>query len=56
MNVFEAWEMGYSGAGIQVAVLDDGIDMGHPDLTENYVNKIIWLVLPGTLLLTLLRR
>ena len=38
MNVYEAWELGYSGKGVQVAVLDDGIDMGHPDLMGNYVS------------------
>ena len=38
MNVYEAWEMRYSGKGVKVAVLDNGIDMGHPDLMGNYVS------------------
>ena len=41
MNVYEAWEMGYSGAGIQVAVLDDGIEKNHADLRDNYVNMFL---------------
>ncbi|MFW6690879.1 S8 family serine peptidase [Streptomyces sp. MAR4 CNX-425] len=28
----EVWESGLSGAGVDVAVLDSGIDAGHPDL------------------------
>ena len=37
MGVFEAWAMGYTGAGVRIAVLDDGLDIGHPDLMENHV-------------------
>ena len=38
MNVYEAWEMRYSGKGVKVAALDNGIDMGHPDLMGNSVS------------------
>ena len=31
----EAWNAGYTGAGVRVAVLDTGIDVLHPDLTPN---------------------
>jgi len=27
-----AWSLGYTGAGVKVAVIDTGFDMGHPDL------------------------
>jgi len=37
MRVVEAWEAGYSGKGVSVTILDDGIEYEHPDLKENYV-------------------
>lgn len=36
LNVQEAWDMGYTGKGITVAIMDDGIDYLHPDLRDNY--------------------
>ncbi|QQP56542.1 Furin-like protease 2 [Caligus rogercresseyi] len=36
MNVKPAWERGYSGKGVVVTILDDGIQMDHPDLVANY--------------------
>ena len=30
-----AWDAGYTGAGVRVAVCDSGIDVGHPDLFGN---------------------
>lgn len=34
----EAWNQGYTGKGITVAVLDSGVDFTHPDLDQN-----IWI-------------
>ena len=30
-----AWDAGYTGEGVRVAVLDTGIDLAHPDLIDN---------------------
>lgn len=36
MNVLPAWEQGYSGRGVVVSILDDGVQPNHPDLAANY--------------------
>ncbi|KAL1508965.1 hypothetical protein ABEB36_003778 [Hypothenemus hampei] len=36
MNVAPAWQKGYTGKGIVVSILDDGIQTNHPDLAQNY--------------------
>ena len=36
MNVQEAWVQGFTGKGISVTILDDGIEKSHPDLVANY--------------------
>lgn len=35
----QAWEQGYTGKGIVVSILDDGIEKNHPDLEGNYVSE-----------------
>ncbi|XP_063426267.1 proprotein convertase subtilisin/kexin type 6-like [Mytilus trossulus] len=35
MKVNEAWNAGYSGSGIKVAILDDGLQTDHTDLNAN---------------------
>ena len=42
MNVKSAWRAGYTGKGVLVAVVDDGVNMNHPDLTSNFVSYIQW--------------
>ncbi|KAJ8347151.1 hypothetical protein SKAU_G00285520 [Synaphobranchus kaupii] len=39
MNIAEAWGQGYTGKGIVVTILDDGIDRNHADLLQNYDDK-----------------
>lgn len=36
LNITGAWDQGYSGRGVTVTVLDDGIEFTHPDLDFNY--------------------
>jgi subtilisin family serine protease len=36
----EAWDLGYRGGGVRVAVIDDAVDFAHPDLQGT------WAVLP----------
>uniref|UniRef100_A0A182IX67 Peptidase S8 pro-domain domain-containing protein n=1 Tax=Anopheles atroparvus TaxID=41427 RepID=A0A182IX67_ANOAO len=36
MNVGPAWQKGYTGKGVVVSILDDGIQRNHPDLALNY--------------------
>jgi subtilisin family serine protease len=38
MNVAPAWQKGYTGKGVVVSILDDGIQTNHPDLALNYVS------------------
>lgn len=37
MNVYNAWDKGFTGSGITIAILDDGLDTDHPDMADNYV-------------------
>lgn len=38
MNIGPAWQKGYTGKGVVVSILDDGIQTNHPDLALNYVS------------------
>jgi subtilisin family serine protease len=40
MRIKEAWKKGYSGKGVVVTILDDGLEWDHPDLIKNYVIQI----------------
>ena len=39
MDIVGAWEQGYTGKGVTVAVVDDGLEHSHPDLVNNYNSK-----------------
>lgn len=39
MNVQVAWANGFTGEGVVVCILDDGVDHTHPDLIHNYDAK-----------------
>ena len=36
MRVIDAWRAGYTGKGVTVTILDDGVEHDHPDLKMNY--------------------
>ena len=36
VNAKEAWESGYTGNGVQIAIVDNGVLSSHPDLIGNY--------------------
>ena len=36
MNVRKAWEMGYTGKGVVITILDDGLEKNHPDISGNF--------------------
>ena len=36
MNVKPAWDKGFTGKGVVVTILDDGIQTNHPELRDNY--------------------
>uniref|UniRef100_A0A914UZT1 P/Homo B domain-containing protein n=1 Tax=Plectus sambesii TaxID=2011161 RepID=A0A914UZT1_9BILA len=35
-NVKAAWDLGYTGRGIVVTIVDDGLERSHPDIMPNY--------------------
>lgn len=37
INVLPAWENGIGGSGITIALVDDGLQRTHPDISHNYV-------------------
>lgn len=47
MNIAAAWRRGYTGKGVVVSVLDDGIEREHPDLKSNYVSALGWEAVLG---------
>ncbi|CAH0718128.1 unnamed protein product, partial [Brenthis ino] len=42
LNVLPVYAMGYSGKGVRVSILDDGIEHNHTDLRDNYDPEISW--------------
>ena len=38
MQVEAVWDRGYTGAGVKVALVDDGIETTHDDLETNFVS------------------
>jgi hypothetical protein len=38
LNVIAAWERGFTGRGIKVCFLDDGLEWNHTDIYQNYAS------------------
>ncbi len=41
-NVFAAWNAGYTGNGVRIAIVDDGLQINHPDIAPNYFAAGSW--------------
>lgn len=39
MRIKDAWKQGFTGKGVVVTILDDGLEWDHPDLIKNYVRN-----------------
>jgi kexin len=42
INVKPAWDSGYSGNNVVIAIVDNGTDITHPDLAPNYDANLSW--------------
>ncbi len=42
VNAFEAWDLGYTGEGVQICIIDDGIQISHPDISSKYHPNLSW--------------
>lgn len=40
LHVLGAWRKNYTGRGVVVTILDDGIQWNHTDLAQNYVRPV----------------
>lgn len=41
INVQAAWDLGITGAGVKVAIVDQYLDLDHEDMKDNLVNVTI---------------
>jgi len=48
INVTAVWNMGYSGQGVRIAIVDDGYQYAHPDLAPGYRPDSSYNLVDGT--------
>ncbi len=41
-NLWGAWQQGWTGAGVTIGIIDDGMQGNHPDLIDNFSNAYSW--------------
>ena len=41
-NILPVWDMGFLGTGVQIAIVDDGLEHIHPDIQPNYSAADSW--------------
>lgn len=41
-NVQDVWKMGFTGKGVVVAVVDEGLEKNHPELKQNFVSWVFF--------------
>ncbi len=42
INAKNAWKQGYTGIGVTIAIVDDGLEKKHPDLARNFDASLSW--------------
>ena len=42
MKIVEAWNMGFTGHNVTITVIDDGLEIDHPDIAPNYDPEASW--------------
>ena len=47
LSVEGAWKLGYTGKGVVVSIIDDGLDSSHPELQEAYASEYSYDVIRG---------
>lgn len=41
-NIIPAWNSGFLGNGVQIAIVDDGLQHAHPDFLDNFATEDSW--------------